>query len=570
MNTEMLNGLPNISDFPYLQASLLENFSKVYTPDMGPSELKCCQTYYQRHRRAPKSADELAFLNAFVAKNRRNPDTILISEMITDDKFLAETFADLMAKRAAVSPDYKMPCSIAETLKIAQKYLDGYQKKPSALDTLVFSCEKHHMLALAAKKASPTRLAGDKENGLSGGESLSYALGRHAPLSSGDKVYALLRSADPMEDFEEKLLSLATLPSLIAHAKRLCPIDDRGLLSALTELGMGFDVDLQGLYGEDASATRLLDGEVGLLILVKAADASELLMNALDFGLRPLLVGELNKDGQILLKQDEVNVLCFSLHFLKALSFSRAYHVKMAPRAAKPSALSLSDSKLETLGRDLLFLTSAKGDDSRLSALYAALYAVSSLIARGARLSDLRIAHRFELALSPISSERLGNQLAMLLGLYRVIAELELHTLSAETVAAKEPSFTLYALAQNPDYSLPDMLTRNDSSVYLLEPLYDQNGNPDFEDYKNMLEYVGNLQRRGSVRSARAVVGDVLPTLERMSKNTIVEYLQDGPCVARAGSILLETRERIQGTLIARTYKPVERAPEEQEKCNNA
>ncbi len=559
MNTEIANHLPRIADFPFLQASFLEKFSAVYTPDMSVAEVKCCQKYYLKNRRVPKNADELAFLNAFVSQNYRKPSAFLISEMKTDDEFLATTFADLMAKRTAVFPDYRMPCSFAEILEIAQKYLAAHEKRASVLDMLAFSCEKSHMLALAAAKAEPTLLVGDIENGLSGGTRISHALACHAPLSQGDKVYAFLKSTDPTENFEEKLLSFATSAPVVSRAKALCRIDGCGVLETLMGLDMGFEVELSRLYGERPCAIRLLEEDVGLLVIARSTEVSDILMDALDIGLRPRIVGELRKDGLIHLKETKEDHLSFSLNFLKELCFSRAYHTEMKPDTAPP-ALSISDCTAKTVGKSSLLLAHVKGEDSRHAALYAALYAVSALVARGAELRDIRIAHRFDLSLSNISTKSLGRQLALLLGLYRAIAELELHTLSSATLACGEPSssFALYALAQKPTNTLPDMLVHTDSRIYLLEPLYDGKGNPDFEDYKKMLEYVGELQKSGKILSARAVLGDVLPALEKMSGDTLVEYLPRETCIAKAGAILIETRESIQGTLLAKACKPEE------------
>ncbi|MBO5306164.1 MAG: hypothetical protein J6B12_05320 [Clostridia bacterium] len=570
MNNEAMPRMPKIADFPYLQASLLERFSAVYLPDMGTAELKCCQHYYQRHQRTPKTADELAFLNGLVAQHFRDPSAVLISETKTEDRFLAETFADLMNKRAAVNPDYKMPCSFAEIPQIAQKYLDSCKKSPSVVDTLIFDCIDHHMLSLTAKKAIPSLLYGDKENGISGGERISHALVKHASLSAGDKLYAFLKSTDPTENFEEKLLTLASRSEVITSAKRLCPISRRGLLCELAELGRGFDVALSRLYGEDASATRLLDGDVGLLLVIEDTKASGMLMEALDLGLRPRLVGELRGDNQILLKRNESDEYRFSLHLLETLSFSRAYHTNMQPAKTNKDALSVSECRTKTVGKNNVFLAHVKGDSSRHAALYASLYAVSALVARGASLRDVRLAHRFGLPLTSLSPETLGEGLALLLGLYRASMELELHTVNSNVTETDENAFfDLYALSQRPENAYPDRLTHTGSRVYLLQPLYDEAGNPDFEDYKNMLEYVGKLQKNGHVLSARAVVGDVIPALERMSDNLLVEYLPDEPLEAKAGSILIETRADIQGTHLATTCEVQTEPPVDEQKSDD-
>ena len=92
---------------------------------------------------------------------------------------------------------------------------------------------------------------------------------------------------------------------------------------------------------------------------------------------------------------------------------------------------------------------------------------------------------------------------------------------------------------------------------------YDENGNPDFADLKKMFDYVRRLKRDGKIFSARAVTGDVLPTLEKMSETCLVEYIYGKERRALPGSILVETAKEIEGILLAKTCVP--ETPEETE-----
>lgn len=557
MNNEMNFPLPKVSDFPRLSDTFLERFRAVYMPNMGRAELRACQKFYLRHRRVPTNASELAFLNALAAKKHREPSNLLISEMLTNDVFLAETFADLMAKRAAITPDYRMPCSLPEIPMIAQKYLAAYRTKGSFPEGMVLCADGSPLLALAAKKIQPTLLCGDRQNGFAGGIFPSHALAYAPPLAENDTVYALLKSTDPTEDFSEKLLRFVTSPKVQSRAKRLCPVGEGGVFGALTALGLGFEVDLTRLYGQKTPATRLLENEVGMLVVAKESEAASLLMDALDTGLRPRLVGRLRKDERIHLYEDADTPFRFSLHFISSFICSHAYRVEMNP----PVALPFSPKRLEEsegmLGKTPIFFTRVSTDTSRHAALYASLHAISSCVARGAEPRDIRVAERFSLSLSDTAPTALGTQLALLLGHYRAVTEFELSELDSLVLAdQKEAGFSLCAVACEPESPTPQTLVSQNSFVYLLEPRYDENGNPDFEDMKKMLEYVGKLRRDGKLLSARATVGDVLPTLETMSENCLAEYLPSKPLCALPGSILAETTEEIEGILLARTHAP--------------
>ena len=557
MNNEINIPLPKISDFPRLSDSFLERFSAVYMPDMSRAELKTCQNHYLRHRRTPSGASELAFLNALAKKKHSEPDGILVSEMTTDDPLLAETFADLMAKRAAVTPDYQMPCSLAEIPKIAQKYLAAHAEKKDRFRRVSLSADPRSMLALSTQKTTPSLLCGDAQNGFAGGVLPSHALAYSAPPADNDAVYALLKSTDPTDGFEEKLLNFTTSPLVQTRAKRLCPIGKNGVFTALTSLNTGFEVDLTRLYGEKTTATHLLESEVGVLLAIKESEAAPLLIEALDAGLRPRLVGHLRKDERVLLAEGAGMTFYFSLRFLDSFACSRAYRAEMNP----PSAPSFSPVALEEtsamLGKNKTFSVRVSTDATRNAALYASIHAVAACVAHGATPKDIRIAERFLLATSDTSPEAIGTPLSLLVSAYRAVTEFELSALDTVVLAdEKETNFSLCATIYEPESPTPHKLISNHSFVYLLEPQYDENGNPDFDDIKKMLEYVRKLKRDGKLFSAKAVVGDLIPTLEEMSENCLAEYVLDAPYSALPGSILVETGSEIEGLLVAKTYAP--------------
>ena len=551
MNMEMPNTLPKIENFPYLSPSLLKEFAAFYTPNMGQAELTHCQRYFSMRKGIPPTEEELAFLDAFVGQNYRYPDAFLISQMQTEDAFLAETFHDLMDKRAAAKPNYSAPCSFEEITKVAQKYLEVCGKKPSPIDTVHFRCQTHPALTLAAGKVSPVCLDGDTECGLFCGKPHHSALVCRAPLANGDTVYAILKSTDDVEDFEKKLLAFAKAPSVLLHVKKLFPVGDRGLIHSLFDTEMGFEVELSRLYG-DAPATRLLEGDLGLIFIAKKERESEVLMDALDAGLRPRLVGALKGDDRAVLNRGDNTPLLLTLPFLKALAFSRAYRTEI-PSGEPCHGVALSPLGTACIdGQDVIFAR-ADGDDSRHAALYAALCALASCVGSGVGLRDIRIAARTKLSLADISTKNLGKQLALLLGLYRAETEFELTELDSEMqITDESSSVTLYAVSAKPQNMIPDTLVGDSSAVYLLEPRYDSDGNPDFDNIKDMFTYVAGLTENGTVLSARAVFGDILPTLDSMSGDKTVEYALDAPYTARAGSILVETAQSIGGLLVGK------------------
>jgi hypothetical protein len=173
------------------------------------------------------------------------------------------------------------------------------------------------------------------------------------------------------------------------------------------------------------------------------------------------------------------------------------------------------------------------------------------------------VAARISPALASTAPEAIGADLALLLSYYRAATEFELLELDSRVLADRAQSgFSLCALAHDPETPTPQTLVSQSSRIYLLGPTYDENGNPDMDDVKTMLGYVRALQKEGKILSACAVCGNVLPALEKMSEGSLVEYLPSEPLCARPGSLLVETRADLPGTLLARSCVPSPRAQE--------
>lgn len=543
----------NLMDFSFLSPEALSRVGAIYAPDMGQKELSLCQKHYLRRRSGAPTDRELIFLNALVAHHYRRPDAFLLSEMITEDAFLAATYADLMAKRAAVIAEDTMPCSLTEITKIAQTYLDATQKKRAPIDLLCFSIGSHPHLALAAKKMYPHSLSGNKASGLAYGAKPSHALAINAPLKRGDKIYIILQGDAPTESFEKALLSFAAHPCVIRNAKRMHPIGKNGVLEGLLALDMGFEINLPKLYGEASDAYRLIESDLGLLLVAKESDAAPMLLEALGLGLCPKQLGELRRDDRILLWESENSLLRFSPAFLRAFIFSRAYRAVMAPVTQEDAALPITTETFP-IEEGRLFMTKTQGGNAKNAMLYAIMNSLSASIAKGASLKDVRLAYELSLSLDDNSAEHLGSLLVPLLELYRAITELALPVAasSIQRAMTEKTEFSLHTLALSPTRATPDTLAPINTLVHLLSPARDKNGNPDFESYREMLAYVSKLKQEGAIFSARAVTGDISAALAEMTKDTLVEYLPNAPQTAEPGSILIQATAYVFGTALAK------------------
>ncbi len=539
----MITENPNfLSGFLRMTASRLEEFGKQYTPHLGTRVLETVRRFYLNELRREPTPSELFFLDRFAYVSSEKPDAFLFFEMLTNDREIAKTLADLMANRAALEPDHSIPCSFEELLDIADRVLGAEE------EDFLLSCRSRPMLDLASRHTASIPL----------GNSLAIAekpKKKRTALAEGDRIYAVFKDGSECADFESALSALSQAPALLSHAKAILPIEKGGILSRLLTLEHGLCIELDRLFGSEAEYEALTKEEPGLLVVIDSKLAADVLMEALEKGLRPRTVGRLlNEKGGILLSKEGCPPLCYPIAFLRSLTEARAYRTELCDREN-------SDCRIHS--REVLrqngystWLTEGHDGNPYYTALYAVTAAVSSAIAGGARQKDILLAERIRLPLADIAPQKLGDALARLLGVYRALTELGLpsacHALQTNTMDA---ALEVYAVIPSEKNTIRETFCADHSLIFLLEPR--MNGEiPDFEDLSKMYDYIDSLRRDGILLSARAVCGDVMPVLEEMSRGGLIEYLRREPRSAAPGSILVEAGVNIQGTLLAKTCVP--------------
>lgn len=523
-------------------AALLE-IGKQYAPEMDERTLENCRRFFANDLRRDPTEGELRLLADIAAGDCDTPSTTLFSDVLTNDTEIAKTLADLMAKRAVLCADYHTPCSLDEVISIAKQAVGKAESR------IALSCRQYPMLDLASRMMTAKLVDGNIREGFAIGSHVAYDT---TPVGEGDRIYAILKSKNFCEDFDERLSALAACDSFVGSAKQILPIGRGGLLKPLLSLELGFEASLTRLQ-EDTDHTALTRDDCGLLVILQTSAAADMLMQTIEAELRPTYVGNIRSAKSLSCHlQTKEGVLVLPLSFVRSLFTARAYRAQIADKAVSYAVL---HTECSTETDHIAIRATGEIGSPYYTALYTALTAISSCIAQGAMLGDIHLVERIAMPKDPQKAEMLGDCLAGLLGLYRIMTELSLtdcHCALGETTAP----FTAYAAIPTSLAVTRSTLTSDDSKIYLLEPLY-RGKLPDFEDLVKMYGYLNALRRDGLVLSARAVSGDVLETLEAMSENGLTEYLRREPLTALPGSILVETRSNIQGTLLAKTC-PVE------------
>ncbi len=201
-------------------------------------------------------------------------------------------------------------------------------------------------------------------------------------------------------------------------------------------------------------------------------------------------------------------------------------------------------------------------------AYYAVLESVSKLIAAGVSLDSMYLTLQEYFERTKEDPLRWGKPFAALLGALKAQTELGIGAIggkdsmsgSFENIDVPPTLVSFAVAAAEAKRIVTNEFKKTGSKVYLLKPLYDKNMLPVKDDIIRMFGYVNNLIKEGKVYSSRAIgFGGIAEAVYKLcignnigfefSENTSIKDL----FTCDYGSIILETDEDIEGTLIGRT-----------------
>ena len=114
-----------VINFPKLAESQLKNMINDVGLKLTVSQLKKLQTHYRRVEKRDPTLDELYFLGEYFTS--RDCRGHLVSDLSTNSKAIAETYADLMEKREAVTRADEPP-TVGELSELTSRYLESRGK----------------------------------------------------------------------------------------------------------------------------------------------------------------------------------------------------------------------------------------------------------------------------------------------------------------------------------------------------------------------------------------------------------------------------------------------------------
>lgn len=547
-----------ILDFQTLDVDGLCEMAAELELSMSQETLLFCQKYYLEEARRAPSAAELLMLDRLIGETASAMEYQTVAELYTDETYIAETYADMMARRRALTPDATVPPSFSEISTLGRRHLDGslpaWDKKPTV------AAGKAHSRKMAAKRKSK----GYEDELVSiGGGNPSAGICR-TPIAVGDTVYAVLRGANEGEDFDRTLDLFLASTAVVNWAKEILPVNGKSALFSLLTLARPIEFTRFSLHGEK----DLLSPEDGAILITDVPSAAELLMEAHDLGLRVQKLGKVTNDGNFRIPFTEEIEHPLALSFLSALLYTRQNTVEVGKGSPEDTLLQISPSSSFTLNKTPYCVTkvTASGSSPFHASLYAAVGGMSVAVAGGADPSRFSIATTLAAPENKADPIALGNSLAAIMGLYRAEAEFSLYNCTTTfEEGEKTPTVSLWTMAPT-EKPIPDTVVGGGTKIFYLEPQYAEGGLPDFESFRKLHSYVYGLHKDGLILSARAASGDLFKALGKMSLGAEIEYIRGERIMAKLGGILVESKSEINGIFVARTEEILPEPPLTEEK----
>ncbi len=538
------NHIP-IANFGVLNSDKLVSLAAELSLSMTRETLVDCREYFLGVAMRLPTAAELYLLDGLLRETASSMEYIGVSELYTDEDHLAATYADMMERRRILAPAATLPPSFGELSTLGRKHLDG--TLASAEQALYAASGKSGRRKLAAKKKAK---GFDDDTVSVGGANPSASVCRE-PIATDDAVYAVLRSSNDVEDFDEKLDRFLASNAVVNWTKEILPLDKKSPLFSLLTLGKAFDFTSYF----PAPAEDLSRADDGALLIANAQNAAELLLLSHELGLRVKRLGRVSKDDLFRFAFTEEAEKTFTLEFLQGLLYTQSANVQIDRGAPEDTLLQLSPSSNFPLGKENYSITKVAADGSSPfhAALYATIGGMSTAIAAGADPSAFTLTATVAAPQNKYDYAALGASLAAIMGLYRAEAEFGIYNSSTafdDTPDTK--TVTVWTMAPIKS-AVPDTAVGGGTMLYYLEPPYGDAGLPDFAAFRKFHSYLYELHKDGIILSARAASGDLLKTLGKMSLHTEIEYVRSERINAKLGGIVVETKMNIDGLLIART-----------------
>lgn len=526
---------------------------------MSLPKLKVCASYYAKTALRDPFIEELRFLDLFVEKAASSPSAVAPYELLTNDAFVAQTYADLMEKRQKINPNSQKPCSLQEAFALMGNYLFRIGK------TVTYQHEAYMLEDLQTTPGlseSPEMLSLKQD-----GCGFRRSFRKQMPLDKTDLLVILAPNTDMT--LPEKAVAFNTFlinDSCMSAVKMIHPIGEQGLLYEALRMSHGLRINMNTLLDshETLGLSALVRAHRGHYLLRIAAQSYYFLAKtAKSIGLNVVQFATPDEYSAITVVDGQQSLLSWSANFIRSLyDFTP---VSMRLQDETPNAFTPINQEQHSVG-SCAYLTGHTGEARNTRSQYGntvyttafssptssyflnsvdtVLSAVMSMCASGISFSDQRLAIHLALPFALHQDNLASVAMSSILGLYRIEAELAL-PMTVGKIASEsdrsQPAITVFNMAKGT--AISDRLVSSEHHLYCVAPEYDESGLLDFEKLRAFLDWLTDLSQKGSVKSARVICRKSLKdALLEMETNEVAAVLNETPSDEPLSlAILLET-----------------------------
>ncbi len=572
-----------IRNFSNIGTAQAENLHKLLSLSMPAEMLKFCGTYYKNQLKRDPFVDELKMLDMLIGTREREGASTALTELLTNDAFVARTYADLLKKRKQLYPNFSHPCTLGEAANVASEYI----RRARGEDR----CAKY---LPSVENVRDSITYPDKSCVAPQGSAYRMRL---LPLASTEIAEAdtlILMSPsgnDTSTEFRRKSAALLRNKELLQYVKGVSTVGNGGILRELLHITDGVLIQLSSLspIGTSVPATTLCDGFLGCHILRVAPHQWNIVTTLLaKGGVRALPFASIKKEPQFVFVRDKHSSFVIDAHFLRSLNRLKAACAKLADESAlSPSPVTFGGIGGEKC--DYLTAEFAEQSDEAVTVdstvcvssfaplvsapykttLWSALATVASLCARGVPYSDQALSVALEFPADLSDAATVGKCISTVLGLYRVQTELGLVTAGRVAVRTdtnlNSPTVSVWSTTEKKQKA-KSTFTKSGSLVYAVSPTLDNDGIPDFSALRQMLNQVTKFANEGKILSCRVLVGEAITDCIRKMSNTHTCVLSDTTIAAESNvplCILLESDQILPLRCIGKVH-PYKRLPKPQ------
>lgn len=437
----------------------------------------------------------------------------------TDDKAVADTYADMLAKREELHPRATLPPTLGEMFGLATAYLTRSGVTPQFKTAKPSLCKYFPIGTTFGTKGSPL--------------TLGLANSPRKAVSAGDRIVLLRR------DEKSKFAEFCSTEQVRHAVKWEHTVDADGILPTLLPCFSGIGFYLQSLG--DLSAPTPLDRlfmplRNAVLVLLDGEDLNTVKETAETYSVGAVQIGVLIDRPEYLFAYDNTEILRVDTAGLRSLLPKAQADIAIPIDRSSASSLrrltaSHNARPAERIAVGSVTVSSAvrtiDGDRFR-SALQTVLAPILSLASSGADYENIKLAVGLRMP-TPKTVADYSNLLAVIVGIYRAEAEFACPAvLYAETNdSLSDVQLTAYAVTENAK-PLPLCYQSAGSAVWCVTPAYTSDRIPDFANLRQLLRDMRTMAINGKIFSSRAVVSESLESRNLASQDSLMCRLSEG------------------------------------------